>query len=131
QPRNALAQALRRAAHGAMDVSDGLVGDLAKMCRASHLDAGVDIARVPLSRAARTALAADPALIEPILTGGDDYELLASVPARKVAALRKAARVAGVTITDIGGFVAGSGKARFVDAQGRARKFARPSYSHF
>jgi thiamine-monophosphate kinase len=131
QPRNVLAPALRRAAHGAMDISDGLAGDLAKMCRASRLDAEVDVARVPLSRAARTALAADPGLIEPILTGGDDYELLASVPARKVETLRKAARAFGVAITDIGGFVAGSGKARFVDARGRARKFARPSYSHF
>src|SRR6185437_13333228 len=92
QPRNALAQALRRAAHGAMDISDGLAGDLAKMCRAAGIDAEVDIARVPLSRAARAALATDPALIEPILTGGDDYELLASVPARKVELLRKAAR---------------------------------------
>jgi thiamine-monophosphate kinase len=131
QPRNALAQALRRAANGAMDVSDGLVGDLAKMCRAARLDAQVEIARVPLSRATRTALAADPALIERILTGGDDYELLASVPARKIEALRKAARAAGVTVTEVGGFVAGSGKARFVDAQGRAQKFARPAYSHF
>ena len=131
QPRNALAQALRRAAHGAMDVSDGLVGDLAKMCRAAGVDASVEIARVPLSRAARAALAADAALIEPILTGGDDYELLASVPARKVAALRKAARAVGITITDIGDFAAGNGKARFVDAQGRAHKFVRPSYSHF
>ena len=66
-----------------MDVSDGLAGDLAKMCRASRLDAAIDVARVPLSRAARTALAAEPALIETILTGGDDYEVLASVPARK------------------------------------------------
>jgi thiamine-monophosphate kinase len=131
QPRNALAQALRRAAHGAMDVSDGLAGDLAKMCRASRLDAEVDIARVPLSRAARTALAIDPGLLEPILTGGDDYELLASVSARKVAALRRAARAAGITVTDIGRFTSGSGKASFVDAKGRARKLARPSYSHF
>jgi thiamine-monophosphate kinase len=131
QPRNALARALRRAAHGAMDVSDGLAGDLAKMCRAARLDAEVVIARVPLSRAARTALAVDPALIEPILTGGDDYEVLASVPARKVEALRKAARAVGITVTDIGAFAKGSGKARFVDAKGRARKFTRPSYSHF
>jgi hypothetical protein len=53
------------------------------------------------------------------------------VSARKVAALRKAARAAGITVTDIGRFTSGSGKASFVDAQGRARKLARPSYSHF
>ncbi|HLH92334.1 MAG TPA: thiamine-phosphate kinase [Xanthobacteraceae bacterium] len=131
QPRNALAAALRRAAHGAMDVSDGLVGDLAKMCRASRLDARVDIARVPLSRAARTALAAEPALIETILTGGDDFEIIASVAPRKIAALEKTARAVGIKLGEIGSFVVGAGKAHFLDAQGRAHKFARPSYSHF
>jgi len=131
EPRNALAEALRRAANGGMDISDGLAGDLAKMCRASRVDAAIEVARVPLSRAARAALAAEPALIETILTGGDDYEVLASVPARKLAGLRKAARAAGVAITEIGRFTKGPGAASFVDAQGKALKFARPSYSHF
>jgi thiamine-monophosphate kinase len=101
------------------------------MCRASRVDASIDVAHVPLSRAARTALAAEPALIAAILTGGDDYEVLAGVPAGKVTALRKAAKAAGVAVTEIGRFSAGTGKARFVDAQGRALTFARPSYSHF
>src|SRR5690349_17161040 len=48
EPRNALAETLRRTAHGGMDISDGLAGDLAKMCRASRVDAAIDIARVPL-----------------------------------------------------------------------------------
>jgi thiamine-monophosphate kinase len=131
QPRNVLAEALRRTANGGMDVSDGLAGDLAKMCRASRVVAKVDIARVPLSRAARTALAAEPALLETILTGGDDYEVLASVSPRKLEGLRKAARAVGVAVTEIGRFAAGAGSAHFVDAQGRAHKFVRPSYSHF
>jgi thiamine-monophosphate kinase len=131
EPRNALAEALRRRANGGMDISDGLAGDLAKMCRASRVDAAIDVARVPLSGAARAALAAEPALIETILTGGDDYEVLASVPARKLAALRKAARAARIAVTEIGRFTKGSGSAGFVDAQGRALKFTRPSYSHF
>ena len=131
EPRVALAEALRRNANGGMDISDGLAGDLAKMCRVSRVDATIDVARVPLSRAARTALAAEPALIETILTGGDDYEVLAGVPARRVEALRKAARAKGIGLTEIGQFAKGSGTARFVDARGRAMKFARPSYSHF
>ena len=106
EPRNAVAEALRKNAHGGMDISDGLAGDLAKMCRASRVDATIDVAHVPLSRAARTALAAEPALIETILTGGDDYEVLAGVPARKLAALRKAAKAAGVAVTEIGRFSA-------------------------
>jgi thiamine-monophosphate kinase len=131
QPRNALAEVLRRSASGGMDISDGLAGDLAKMCRAAGVDATVEVAGIPLSRAARAALLAEPALIETILTGGDDYEVLASVSAKKVAALRRAGRAAGVAVTEIGGFSAGAGRAHFVDAQGRAQKFARPSWSHF
>jgi thiamine-monophosphate kinase len=131
EPRNALAEALRRSANGGMDISDGLAGDLAKMCRASRVDATVDIARVPLSRAARTALAAEPALLETILTGGDDYEVLASVSPRRLAALRKAGTAAGIAVTEIGRFAKGSGTARLVDAQGRALTFDRPSWSHF
>jgi thiamine-monophosphate kinase len=134
EPRNAIAEALRRNAHGGMDISDGLAGDLAKMCRASRVDAKIEVARVPLSRAARAAraaLAAEPTLIETILTGGDDFEVLAGVPARKLDGLRKAAKSAGVAISEIGRFSAGTGEARFIDEHGRALRFARPSYSHF
>jgi thiamine-monophosphate kinase len=131
EPRNVLAAALRRSASGGMDVSDGLAGDLAKMCRAARLDAAIEVKRVPLSRAARTALAAAPALIETILSGGDDYEVLVGVPARKVERLRKAARAVGVTITEIGRVAAGTGRARLVDADGRVLEFVRPSFSHF
>eukprot|EP01037_Dinobryon_pediforme_P022698 gene22698-23934_t len=76
QPRQALAQAVLAHAHGAMDVSDGLVLDLTRMTRVSAVRARLDVRRVPLSDAARTAIAADPALLEAALTGGDDYELL-------------------------------------------------------
>ncbi len=131
EPRNAAAEALRRHANGGMDISDGLAGDLAKMCRASRVDARVDVAQLPLSAAARAALAADPRLIEPILTGGDDYEILASVPPRRLESLRRAAKAAGVRITEIGRMTKGRGKAHLIGADGRELKFRRPSYSHF
>ncbi len=102
QPRTAIAEALRRHASAAMDVSDGLVGDLA----------------------------ADPALIETILTGGDDFEVIATVAPDRVDDLRREAAAAGVTVTRIGAVAAGEG-AHFRDADGRALAFRRPSYSHF
>ncbi len=129
QPRNALAEAVLRHANAAMDVSDGLAGDLGKLCRASSVAAEIDVARVPLSAAARAALAADPALIETVLTGGDDYEIVLTLAPEKFAALRAAAQAAGIAVAEIGEVRAGEG-ARFMH-HGKALAFTQPSYSHF
>jgi thiamine-monophosphate kinase len=129
EPRNALAEAVLHHASAAMDVSDGLAGDLAKLCRASGVAAEIDAARVPLSDAARAALAAEPALIETILTGGDDYEIVLTLAPDKLAALRAAAQAAGIAVTEIGRVMAGQGT-RFL-RDGKALSFAQPSYSHF
>lgn len=129
QPRGALADAVLQHASGAMDISDGLAGDLAKLCRASGVAAEVDVARVPLSDAARAAVGADPALIDTVLTGGDDYEILLTLPAERQASFRAAAEAAGVAVSEIGHVVAGEG-ARFM-RDGKMLAFARPSFSHF
>lgn len=131
QPRNALALALRDHASAAMDVSDGLAGDLGKLTRASGVSADIEIARVPLSAAAQAALAAEPALIETILAGGDDYEILAAVPGDKVESFRRAAAAANVPVTDIGQITAGEGPPRFLDPSGTAISLPRLSFSHF
>ena len=131
QPRTAIAEILRAHASAAMDVSDGLAGDLGKLCRASGVAAEIAVARVPLSHGARAALAKEPALIETILTGGDDYEIVACVPAGKVETLRQQASAAGVPVTEIGAVTAGQGAARFLDRDGRPLVFRQPSFSHF
>jgi thiamine-monophosphate kinase len=130
QPRNAIAEAIRRHASAAMDVSDGLVGDLGKLCAASGIAAEVEIARVPLSAAAGQAIANEASLIEPALTGGDDYEIIACVPAHAVEALRAEAAAAGVALTDIGEIARGSA-VRFLDRAGKSVLFKTPSFSHF
>ncbi len=130
QPRNALAEAVRTHASAAMDVSDGLAGDFTKLSRASQVAAEIEVARVPLSDAAKPALAADPAMLETALTGGDDYEIVCTVPAAKADAFRAAAKSAGVPVTEIGKIKAGEG-VRFVDSDGRALAFKRASFSHF
>ena len=130
QPRNALAEALRLHASAAMDVSDGLVGDLGKLCRASGVGAEVDVARVPLSKAALAALVADPKTTETMLTGGDDFEVVATVPPRKLKSFLAAARRAGVPATGIGRITARTG-ARFLGPDNRPLRFARASFSHF
>jgi thiamine-monophosphate kinase len=129
EPRNALALAVLQNASAAIDVSDGLAGDLAKLCRASGLAAEIDVAHVPFSDAVHAAVAAEPTVIETALTGGDDYEIVLTLAADKLAALRTAAHAAGVAVTEIGRMAAGEG-ARFFH-EGKTLNFARPSYSHF
>jgi len=129
QPRNALAEVLRAYASAAMDVSDGLAGDLTKLCRVSGVAAHIDVAAVPLSDAACAAVAADAAMRETALTGGDDFEVLCTVPPARADAFRAAARAAGVPVTDIGVVEAGAG-AHFMDG-GRELAFQRLSFSHF
>jgi thiamine-monophosphate kinase len=129
QPRNALAHALLEHASAAMDVSDGLAGDLGKLCRASGVAAEVDFAAVPLSQATQTALSADARLVERILTGGDDYEILLTLPVARLSAFRAAAENAGVGVTKIGRVMSGQG-VHFM-REGKVLSFAQASYSHF
>jgi thiamine-monophosphate kinase len=131
EPRSAIAAFLGSYATAAMDVSDGLAGDLAKLCRASGVGAEIVVARVPLSDAARIVVAKEPALIEAVITGGDDYEVLACVPAKKVEALRQEASAAGVAVSEIGTVVAGQGEARLLGLDGKPLVLAQTSYSHF
>jgi thiamine-monophosphate kinase len=130
QPRNAIASAVRRDASAAMDVSDGLAGDLAKLCDASGVGAEVAVERMPLSEAARQVIARDPNAREIALTGGDDYEILCTMAADKAAAFRAMASAAGVQATEIGRITEGEG-VRLLDEQGRPLTLARTSYSHF
>ncbi|MCF8477628.1 MAG: thiamine-phosphate kinase [Pseudolabrys sp.] len=130
QPRNALTEAVRHYASAAMDVSDGLAGDLAKLARVSAVAADIEAARVPLSEAARAVLAADPKAFETALTGGDDYEILCTVPPDKVDRFRVAAMAAKVAVTEIGTIAAGEG-ARFRDDKGSEIAFERAAFSHF
>ena len=131
QPRNAAAQAVRMHASASMDVSDGLVGDLGKLCAASGVSAEVTVWEVPFSPAAQHVLKKEPLLGDALLTGGDDYEVLCTVPSEKVEAFRLAVSGAGVPVSVIGKIVAGDASPRLVDREGRTLSFLHPSYSHF
>jgi len=131
EPRTGLAETLRVHASAALDVSDGLAGDLAKLCRASGVSAQVDVEKVPLSDAARALLSTEPALLERALTGGDDYEILAAIPAGKIESFRAGAAAAGMTVTAIGRVEAGDGAPQFTGPDKRPLAFDRPSFSHF
>jgi thiamine-monophosphate kinase len=131
QPRVELAQTLRDHASAAMDVSDGLAGDLAKLCAASGVSAAIDAQSIPLSGAARSLLGRGVVGIESILSGGDDYEILCTIPENRFEGFAEAARRAGVPVTSIGTVIAGSQVPRFIDRQGSEITLPRLSYSHF
>jgi thiamine-monophosphate kinase len=130
QPRNALAEAVRDNATAAMDISDGLAGDLAKLVRVSGVSAVVEAAKVPLSDAAKAVIAADPPAVETVLTGGDDYEIVCTIPPAKVQAFRNAANAANVAVMDIGEIGAGEGT-NFIAAGGQTMTFKHAAFSHF
>jgi thiamine-monophosphate kinase len=130
RPRNALAQAVLDYASASMDVSDGLAGDLAKLCRVSKVAAGIEVARAPLSDAAKAAVAHDPSMLEAALSGGDDYEILCTVPPANIDRFRVAAMMAKTAVTDIGTIAEGEG-AVFRDPDGQPVNFSRTSFSHF
>ncbi len=131
QPRNRLALAVRQWASAAMDVSDGLAGDLEKLCAVSGVAADVELARIPLSSPAAVAVAAGVASLESLIAGGDDYEVLCTVPERNFEAFRKAADGAGIPVSVIGRVGDRGSGVRFLDQKGSETKLSQRSYSHF
>lgn len=131
QPRMELAASLRGHANAAMDVSDGLAGDLALMCAASKVTAKVTISDIPLSRAAERAVTRDPKLISVLISGGDDYEILCAVLPKNAKAFEQATERVGVPVCRIGVFKAGKAQPQFVDSDGKALALESLSYSHF
>lgn len=128
QPRVALGQALRGIATSAIDVSDGLLGDLGHILNRSRLGATLDVDALPRSAVLRTLPAALQR--EYTLAGGDDYELVFSAPPDRAAAVTGAAQASGVGVTRIGRLAADPGL-RLVDADGAAVANDYGSFDHF
>ncbi len=131
QPRLALREALKARAHAAMDVSDGLAGDLGKMLALAGETAAIELGRIPLSGAAARALRAAPRLIEPICAGGDDYEILCAIPPEEAAAFEAAAAAAGAPVSLLATASPGEAAPAFIGADGEPILLARPSFQHF
>ena len=118
-------------ATASMDISDGLVGDCAKLCAASSVSAEIHAERVLMSDATRHALASDDALLQTILTGGDDYKVLCAVGADRVTAFEKSAQQAGLRVSAIGNVVEEAQNRVSLHHQGVPLSFSKESYSHF
>lgn len=131
EPRLALAPALESGASAAMDISDGLVLDLSRMCAASGVSADVAVAAIPLSDAARSAASCESQVMEAILAGGDDYEILAAVPPDRASAFEAASRAAKVPVARIGAMIAGNAPPRFKAADGSELIPKVKGFEHF
>jgi len=131
-PRVALGLALRGIASAAIDISDGLSGDLGHVLKRSGVGARIEaeLAR-PLLAATREGLALAPEQqLALVMAGGDDYELAFTAPVSQRAAVAAAGRASGTPVTRIGTIEAEPGL-RIVDAQGRVSDSAFDSFDHF
>jgi thiamine-monophosphate kinase len=128
EPRVALGVQLRGVATSAIDLSDGLLGDLQHVLNRSRVGATVQADVVPRS----AALAAQALALQRLctLSGGDDYELLfTAAPAQRVAVMQAAATV-GVAVTCIGQIDTAPGM-RVLDAQGHRIDISTVGFDHF
>lgn len=135
-PRIALGQALRGIASAAIDVSDGLLGDLGHVLSASAVGARINtsiamnlIAAGAYPESARGSFDIKSQL-DFVLAGGDDYELAFTAPASQHAAVREAAQTAATPVTCIGTVQAEPG-VRLVDAQGNTVAHSYRGFDHF
>ena len=130
RPPLALVPALLEFASASMDLSDGLVKDLTRMADASGVGALIDTEAFPLSEAARAVVALKASELATIATGGDDYQVLATVAPLNVAGFTAAASAAGVDVTEIGRIIDGHG-VTILGPDGNPVSFARAGYDHF
>ena len=127
-PRCEVGVALRGLASACIDVSDGLGGDLEKLCAASGCGAEIDAAALPVSESLVTAVGREVAR-EYALTGGDDYELLFSVPLARLGAMTHAVAQGLGPVTRIGTLMSGNGVR--VSARGGVMQFSGSGFDHF
>jgi len=131
QPRLGLGEALRRWAHAAADVSDGLIADAGRIAAASAVQITLDIDRMPVSTAAGAWLGLQPDRVAARLAlaaAGDDYEVLCTAPPSAVAPLKAAGETLGFPMTEVGVVSAGAGVE--VTSRGKSVVVVRSGWRH-
>ncbi len=130
-PPVALAPALLAYASAAMDVSDGLMKDFARLCRASEVGGRLEAAQVPLSGPAKSVVAASADALERLMSGGEDYEILACVPPANAAQFEQRAEQAHTRVTCIGAIDTPAAGIAAIGAAGAPMHFTKTGWDHF
>jgi thiamine-monophosphate kinase len=126
-----LVPVVRDTAAAAIDVSDGLVKDFDRLCRESGVGGRIEIARVPLSEPASAVVATGGATLADLVTGGEDYQVLAAVRPQHAAEFERRAAAAGTSVTRIGSIEAPDAGVSVIGADGRAMEFPSTGWDHF
>ncbi len=121
---------IRNFAKASIDVSDGLVADVEKLCAASHVGADIYSASIPFSSAARKAINAAPNLLEDLVTGGDDYVPVIAVSEASADVFESEVAEHALTFAQLG-TITNSEEVRVVDDEERTIKLRYKGFSHF
>jgi len=132
-PPFALRGVIRKYAHAALDISDGLLADAGHIASVSGVGIDIFLTTIPLSTASTRWVLSEPnhqkARLD-LASGGDDYQVLMCVAERNITALQKQAGRAGISLTVIGKTTDGDGvKCR--DSQGKEVQVDKTGYTHF
>ncbi|NDE91431.1 MAG: thiamine-phosphate kinase [Alphaproteobacteria bacterium] len=131
EPRLDLARTIRPFALAAVDISDGLVADVGHIANASQVHVTLEADKVPLSAAAKRVCDANPAMIETILSGGEDYELAFVIDARESGLLKIALSKINVPLTRIGTLKKGAASVDVLDKDKRVMMLKQQGWQHF
>jgi thiamine-monophosphate kinase len=133
EARTGLGRALAQTAipTAMIDISDGLLADLGHILESSQVGATIEATALPLSETFRRALAQEPALFDLALSGGEDYELLFTVPPEREADLAALAKSAEVPVTRLGKITSAAGGLIVLDRDGCPIPPRKTGYDHF
>jgi thiamine-monophosphate kinase len=130
-PPVALAAALLAHASAAMDISDGLMKDFMRLCRASGVGGRLEATRVPLSEPAASVVAASPDQMQLLMSGGEDYETLACIPPANAARFEQEAEQGGTRVTCIGAIEPSAAGIAMIGVEGVPMHFTTTGWDHF
>ena len=130
-PRLAVADVIRRYAHAAVDISDGLVADVGHIARASNCAANIDASKIKFSKPVQTLIDNGKMTFIDAITGGDDYELALAVPPQNLKALMTQLKAKNLKPQIIGSFGKGKPEVHVIGNNKKPMDISKSGWTHF